>query len=555
MSFVRRIAERLAEASERVVLRCASGDGTARDSITAGMLAARTEAIRQHLRAKGAAKGDRVVVVAANSAAWIATDLACLAEGIVTAPLYARAGADEIAASIRDVDPCLVLAQDASMRDAIASRLPGVRIALLEEIADSAAAREGQANARPIDPVVLAPSDPVTIRTTSGTSGEPKGAVLTRANVDHMLDCTSARLGELFTGLAEQERLFHYLPFCFAGSWTLLMTALMRGSLLEIATDPARIAQDLAAARPHTFLNVPLLLERMRAGIEEKIRARGGIVAALFDRAYQATLRRADGRSWPADPIVLAIAGAILFRPIRRKLGTDLRALVCGSAPLARETQLFFEMLGVPVLQVYGLTETTAICTMDRPGKAVAGRVGAAIEGVTMRRSESGEILVQGPNMFAGYWRRPGATAAVLEDGWLKTGDTGDVDADGRWRITGRVKNVLVLSSGHNVSPEPLEDALRAALPRARHVVVVGHGRPHVGALVAGDAPRAEIERALAEANERLPHYQKIRAFSLLPDASALEQRCFTANGKLRRDAVAVQLASAIDSLYEGAAR
>ncbi len=126
---------------------------------------------------------------------------------------------------------------------------------------------------------------------------------------------------------------------------------------------------------------------------------------------------------------------------------------------------------------------------------------------------------------------------------------------EGRWRITGRVKNVLVLSSGHNVSPEPLEEALRAALPRARHVVVVGHGRPHVGALVAGDAPQADVARALAAANERLPHYQKIRAFSLLPDANALEQSCFTANGKLRRDAVAEKLAAAIESLYEGAAR
>jgi long-chain acyl-CoA synthetase len=553
MSFVRRVAERLAEAPERVVLRSSSGDGT-RDTITAGMLAARTETIRGRLRATGAAKGDRVVVVAANSAAWIATDLACLAEGIVTAPLYARAGGDEIAASIREVDPHLVLAGDDSVRDAIASRLPSVRIAHLEEIADFDP-RGGHAHAQPIDPIALAPSDPVTIRTTSGTSGEPKGAVLTRANVDHMLDCTSTRLGELFSGLGEQERLFHYLPFCFAGSWVLLMTALVRGSLLELATDPARIAQDLAAARPHTFLNVPLLLERIRAGIEEKIRARGGIVAVLFERASSAALRRADGRASPADPIVLGIAGAILFRPIRKKLGTDLRALVCGSAPLARETQLFFEMLGVPVLQVYGLTETTAICTMDRLGGASAGRVGRAIEGVTMRLSESGEILVRGPNVFAGYWRRPEATAAAFEEGWLKTGDTGDVDAEGRWRITGRVKNVLVLSSGHNVSPEPLEEALRAAIPRARHVVVVGHGRPHVGALVAGDAPPAEIERALAEANARLPHYQKIRAFSLLSDTSALEQQCFTANGKLRRDAVAVQLASAIDSLYEGAAR
>jgi long-chain acyl-CoA synthetase len=546
MSFAERIAARLAQDPARTIVRVGE------EEVTASAMSARVEAARSRLRAAGLARGDRLVVVAPNSLAWIAVDLACLFEGVVTAPIYARASLDEIAAAIEIVEPALTLVESEAMRVALRDRTRAARVELLH---DGAATPDRIARAEPREPVPLAPSDPVTIRMTSGTSGEPKGAILTRANVDHMLEQTAARLGELLDGLGAQERIFHYLPFCFAGSWILLETALLRGSCLTLGVDPAKIADDLRAARPHTFLNVPLLLERMRAGIEEKVRARGGVVARLFHGAFAATLRRADRTPRPLDGLVLAAARALVLRPVRAKLGRDLRALICGSAPLARETQLFFEMLGIPVLQVYGLTETTAICTMDRPGRACAGRVGSAIEGVDMRVSASGEILVRGPNVFAGYWRRPDATVAAFEDGYLKTGDTGDVDSEGRWRVTGRVKHVLVLSSGHNVSPEPLEDALRAALPRARHVVVVGHGRPHVGALVAADAPAGEIERALAAANERLPHYQKIRAFSFVRDAAALERECFTANGKLRRDAVARALAAEIDALYTGAPR
>jgi long-chain acyl-CoA synthetase len=406
--------------------------------------------------------------------------------------------------------------------------------------------------AAPTPPFALQPQDPVTIRYTSGTSGEPKGAILTRANVDAILARTTGRLDLVMKGIAEEERIFHYLPFCFAGSWILLWTALSRGALLTIASDPARLSEDLASTRPHTFLNVPLALERIRSGIEGKLRARGGAAGAIFQRAFAATLKRADHCAGRLDLIWLSLARTILFPTIRRKFGEDLRALICGSAPLSRETQLFFEMLGIPVLQVYGLTETTAICTMDHPDRALAGRVGEAIEGIEMQLSPEGEILVRGENIFAGYWNRPQETAEAFTGGWLRTGDLGDVDASGRWRITGRVKNVFVLTSGHNVAPEPLEEEIKRALPRARQVIVVGHARPHVGALLSGDFSQGEAAQGIAALNQRLPHYQRIHSFALLPEGK-IEKGCITANGKLRRDAITERCRTEIDSLYAGA--
>ncbi len=153
-------------------------------------------------------------------------------------------------------------------------------------------------------------------------------------------------------------------------------------------------------------------------------------------------------------------------------------------------------MLGIPVLQVYGLTETTAICTMDDPRHVEPGAVGPAISGIEMKLGEASEILVRGPNIFPGYWNRPEETAKVLAGGWFHTGDQGEQTAAGNWRIIGRLKNLLILSSGHNIAPEPLEEKLVHAIPGAQQVVVFGHGRSYLAALVTGDVQRGPAPRA-----------------------------------------------------------
>jgi long-chain acyl-CoA synthetase len=209
-------------------------------------------------------------------------------------------------------------------------------------------------------------------------------------------------------------------------------------------------------------------------------------------------------------------------------------------------------MLGIPVLQVYGLTETTAICTMDDPdAPVIPGRAGPAIAGVEMKIAENEEIVVRGPNIFPGYWNRPEETAKVLRDGWFHTGDQGEVDANGNWKIVGRLKNLVILGSGHNIAPEPIEDKILHELPDAVQVVLVGNGRGYLTALVTGKIIAEKAQAALDIVNAGLPHYKQVRAFHLLEQPFTIESNLLTANGKLRRDLITERYRHEIEAMYE----
>ncbi|HXQ98187.1 MAG TPA: AMP-binding protein, partial [Candidatus Limnocylindrales bacterium] len=246
----------------------------------------------------------------------------------------------------------------------------------------------------------------------------------------------------------------------------------------------------------------------------------------------------------------LGIARMTIFPTIRKRIGANLKALICGSAPLSRDTQLFFMMIGIPVLQVYGLTETTAICTMDDPARVEPGWVGPAIPGIEMKLGADQEILVRGPNIFPGYWKRPEETAKVLRDGWFHSGDQGEANANGNWRITGRLKNLLVLSSGHNVAPEPIEEKLLCELHGAQQVVLVGHGRSYLTVIITGDVPREHASAALESLNAQAPHYKRIHGFHVEREGFTMESGLLTANGKLRRDKISARFAAQIETLY-----
>ncbi len=371
--------------------------------------------------------------------------------------------------------------------------------------------------------------------------------MLNVGNVTYMLSCTTARLEQLMGQRTEPDRVFHYLPFCFAGSWILLLSSLLRLSELRLSTDLTRIADDLRASTPDYCLNVPQLLERMRAAVEAQIAKRGGFANTIFTKAKAASLGSTNGTK---GGLSLLLAEKLIFPAIRKKLGPNLKALICGSAPLALETQLFFQMLGIPVLQVYGLTETTAICTMDDPRRVEPGAVGPAIPGIEMKLGDHNEILVRGPNIFSGYWNRPEETAKTMSNGWFHTGDQGERTPNGNWRVVGRLKNLLVLSSGHNIAPEPLEEKLARTIPAAQQVVMFGTGRSFLTALVTGGVALGDVEAAVSELNSGLPHYRQIRAFHIEPQPLTIESGLLTANGKLRRDAIAAHFRESIESMY-----
>src|SRR5579871_4307358 len=348
---------------------------------------------RTFLASKGLNKGDRCGILAANSIRWIAFDLAAMAEGLIVVPLYFRQAPAELVAMIKDSTPALVCCGDEALRNGILQNYPDAPPHFLFN--DIFAGVEGIQLDRP----QVRDEDPVTIIYTSGTSGESKGVVLTAANVGFMLGCTSARLDELMGGRSGKDRVFHYLPFNFCASWIAVLTFILRGSLITLNTDLTKVPSDMPAVAPHYFLNVPQLLERMRRGVDDQITQKGGVAHAIYSRAKSAWTRTGtQGQS--GDNLWLWLANKLVFPTIRKKMvGENLKALICGSAPLTPETQDYFRMLGIPVLQVYGLTETTGICTMDDPHHFAPGRVGPAITGIEMRINENDEIIVRGPNV------------------------------------------------------------------------------------------------------------------------------------------------------------
>jgi long-chain acyl-CoA synthetase len=549
MTFLERIFERLRGAGNTPVLQEIHASGVR--VATGTELLDLVQKARSFLSAAGHNRGERCVLLAPNSIRWAAIDLAVMAEGLMGVPLYARQAPIELIAMMKDCTPARICCSDENLRNLVRQGWQDAPpISLFDEIFSAAAPSSS-------NPVTLVNSEPVTIIYTSGTSGEPKGAVLTAGNVTHMLSCTNDRLDQLISlhgGGKSPDRVFHYAPFCFAASWILLLTCLSRNSVLSLSMELTRLADEMKAASPDYFLNVPALLERVRRKVEDQVRQRGRFAATTFSKARTGYLRRHAGEHRMSDVLWLALANKLMFPTIRRSLGPNLKALICGSAPLASETQLFFMMLGIPVLQAYGLTETTAICTMDDPDHVTPGRVGPAIPGSEMILGENNEILVRGPNIFPGYWQRPEATASALRDGWFHTGDQGEVDSSGNWRIIGRLKNLIILNSGHNIAPEPLEDMLQHLLPAAQQVMLVGNNLSYLAAILTGDPTngldRDRVHAALDQMNARLPHYKQIRAFHVHPDPFTIENGSLTANGKLRRDIIAARLSTLIQNMY-----
>ncbi|MGB7129978.1 MAG: AMP-binding protein [Candidatus Sulfotelmatobacter sp.] len=499
---------------------------------------------RTFIASKRLPKGARCGLLAANGIRWLAADLALMAEGLIVVPLYSRQAPTELIAMMKDSTLSLLCCGDPALRDSIAQSWPEAPPqCLFDEVFAGVEGIE-------LERLQVGKNDPVTIIYTSGTSGEAKGVVLTASNVGFMLERTSERLAQLMSGSKEQDRIFHYLPFTFAASWIAMLTFLMRRSLVTINMDLTKIAGDLRTVAPDYCLNVPQLLERMRRAVDEQLWQTGGVVQAIYSRAKGAWARKQDAQPQSGDACWLWLANRLVFPAIRKKMiGKNLKALICGSAPLSAETQLYFMMLGIRVLQVYGLTETTAICTMDDPDRAEVGRVGPAISGMEMRLADNDEIIVRGPNIFAGYWNRPEQTAQALRDGWFHTGDQGEMNAAGNWRIAGRIKNLIVLGSGHKISPETIETAISKLLP-AQQVIIVGNGRGYLTAIVAGNSMPEQVQAALDAVNAEMPHYKQVRAFVVREEAFTIENGCLTVNGKLKRDVIAARMKSEIEEMY-----
>ena len=500
--------------------------------------------VRTFLEHAGVKPGDRVALLAPNSARWAACDLAILAHGGIVVPLYARQDPDELAIMTRDCTPTLVLSATKALADGLTRAWPEHCPVVLFDDLFAADPSDSPRHDRKAD-------DPVTLIYTSGTSGVPKGVITTRQNVDFMIPQTVSSLAEIKGQRSGADRVFHYLPFCFAGSRIMLWTQLYRGNAIMVSSDLTDLVRELGTAAPHYYLNVPALLERVKNGVYSKVCERGGLALTIYKRGLAAAMAKLKGEKIGLrDRIWATLASKVIFPKIKAQIGTHLEFLICGSAPLNPDTQRWFSIIGIPVYQIYGLTETTAIVTIDRPERAVPGRVGSAIAGCTLKISDEGELLISGPNIFPAYWNKPKETAEALVDGWLHTGDQADLDAEGNLRIIGRVKNILVPESGHNVAPEPIEQLLLAHLPAAEQAVLIGHARPYLTVIVTGPVNTAAIEAAIEQVNAEVPHYRKIRKHLHLPEPLTIESGLLTANQKLRRRAIEAHFRPQLDQLY-----
>jgi long-chain acyl-CoA synthetase len=543
-NFLENTFAQLQQASGRVVLR--EIRGTEFVSVSGAELLDQVARARTYLRGANLEPGDRCALLGPNSIRWAAIDLALMAEGIVVVPLYSRQAPAELAAMLKDCSPRLLIASEAALGDSVAQVWPEAPLrASYDEIFATALPQKGIAGA----PHPRQSEDLVTIIYTSGTSGEPKGVCLNTKNLDHMLSCTTGWMDRLDKNAREPLRVFQYLPFNFAASWIVMMSCLTRETVLTLSTDLNKLADEIRFSAPNYFFNVPTLLERVKRGVEENLAKRGSLIQSIYKNGRAAWQKQNEGAS--GGGVWLFAAQKLIFGEIRERFGSNLRGLVCGSAPLAPETQDFFAMLGIPIWQVYGLTETCGICTMDDPRTvSEPGRVGQSVPGIEMKTGENEEILVSGPNIFPGYWNRPQETAHVLENGWFHTGDQGEVNSRGNWRISGRIKNLIILNSGHNIAPEPIEEKIAQHLSGAQQVVIVGNGRGYLCALVTGAVESNSVQSALDSVNSELPHYRQVRNFVVLQEVFTPENALLTANGKLKREAISKRFQQEIDQMY-----
>lgn len=543
---------------------------------------------RQALTHESVACGDRVAMLLRNCPEWVMFDQAALSLGLVTVPLYTDDRADNAAYILHDAEVKVLLVQDAGRWKRLAEVLGGspwpTRVVLLEGSAEAARLaaedpRVAVADAwlpdsapeltqRAADPHSLA-----TIVYTSGTTGRPKGVMLSHRNL-----LTNAHAGLTLVDVYREDVFLSFLPL----SHTLERTGgyylpMMAGSSVAYARSVAQLADDMQSIRPTVMIAVPRVFERVYQRVMDQLDARPAPVRWLFRLAVTVGWRnflRTQGRAgW--HPLLLLwpllrrrVAGQILS-----KMGGRMRAAVSGGAPLPFGVARTFIGLGLPLLQGYGLTETSPIIAINPLRDNVPESVGVPIRGIRVRIGSDDELLVKGDNVMMGYWNNHSATAKVLtQDGWLHTGDQARI-ADGHVYITGRLKDILVLSNGEKVPPADMELAI-AMDPLIEQAIVLGEGRSYLTALLVLNAdlwnglaqelgldpndPRSledphllkDILKRVRVALRDFPGYAKIRRATLALEPWTVENGLLTPTLKVRRNKVVERYAEAIERMY-----
>ncbi len=514
--------------------------------------ARRTASVARGLRAAGVSAGDRVLVVSENRPEVPITETALMAIRAVPVLGYPTNTAADHAHLLRDSGARVAVVSTAALADRVEAgaaevagldRLvcmaPGRGLHFADLEADPAPPDDIAAEAADIPPGALA-----CLIYTSGTSGLPRGVMLPHRAILSNLRGAFERLRPV--GLREETYL-SFLPLSHsyehtAGQFFLLSI----GTEIVYSRGVEHLAADLAAVRPTTLTVVPRILDVIRGRVLLQVGREPAWRQALFRRALEAGLRRAEGRSTLPDRLLDPALDRLVRAKVMARFGGRLRIVLCGGARLDPEVGRFFQALGMPLLQGYGQTEAGPAVTLNPPERANLATVGPPLPGVDLRIADDGEILVRGDLVMDGYWGNPEATAAVLRDGWLHTGDVGALDAAGNLVITDRKRDIIVLSGGENVSPARIEGLLTAEAEVAQ-AVVAGDGQAGLSALVvaAEGAGPAAVAAAVARVNARLPVPERVRQHRLVASFT-VENGLLTPTQKVRRALVLREHAGAL---------
>jgi long-chain acyl-CoA synthetase len=528
--------------------------------------AERVDALAHALLAHGVGRGDAVAVLARTRLEWVLLDWAVMSIGAVVVGIYPTNTAPECAYILAHSESVIAFAEDEAQREKLASvkaDTPALReLFRFDDL--PALEAEGRAYAAEHPGALDEPAreiqedDLATLIYTSGTTGPPKGCMLTHRNL------VTAAI-RVRTNLEDgSDLVLLFLPLAHTFGRLAHQAAAYYGSTVAFVADATRVGEALGATHPTILPAVPRIYEKIHAGVLDQIESAGGLkrklgLWALGVGARASRLRRA-GRPVPTMlALQERLADRLVFAKVKERLGGRLRVGVSGAAPLGTNVLEFFHSLGMLVIEGYGLTETASSLSVNDPDDFKFGTVGHAIEGTEIKLDEDGEILVRSDTVFAGYFKDPDATAAAFtEDGWFRTGDVGELDADGFLKITDRKKDLIITAGGKNIAPQNLENALKASR-YVSQALVVGDRRPYITVLVTLDQPEVAasgrdpqelIQEAVDEVNRDRVRVEQIKRFAILPRDFTQEDGEVTPTLKLRRKIVQEHFADTIDELY-----
>ncbi|MEE1794514.1 AMP-dependent synthetase/ligase [Streptomyces sp. BE308] len=575
----------------RVALGRKDASGQWRD-VTSAVFRDEVLALAKGLIAHGVRFGDRVALMSRTRYEWTLFDYALWSIGAQSVPVYPTSSAEQVLWMLHDAEVAAVMVEheDHAMTvGSVIDRLPHLK--RLWQLDADAVAGLMAAGAEIDDEVVhrhrraVTPESVATVIYTSGTTGRPKGCVITHAHFMFETDTMVSRWEPVFHSKAGDE----------ASTLLFLPLAHVFGRMVEIAAVRGRVKlghqpelsvsalmPDLSTFRPTFILAVPYIFEKVFNGARRRAEAEGR--AGAFGKAVEIAVKYAEAleeRAFGKGPGPSAglrmqhqFFDKVVYRKVRDAMGGRVRHAMSGGSGMERGLGLFFEGAGVTVFEGYGLTESTAAATANPPERTRYGTVGLPIPGTTVHIAEDGEVWVHGANVFSGYLGDPESTRAVLNDGWLATGDIGALDEDGYLTITGRKKEILVTSGGKSVSPAGLEERVRAH-PLVAQCIVVGNDRPYIAALVTLDQESVdhwlamrgrpplsgielvrdpdlerEVRRAVVAANTAVSQAESIRTFRILAHQFTEEAGLLTPSLKLKRKAIEAAYAVEVDALY-----